>query len=94
MVVEMKTIFKYPLTLSEQGIEMPEGAQILTVQVQNNTPYLWALVSPSSPTELKRITVLGTGHSIIEDKFLAYIGTFQLDCGELVFHVFEHLHKG
>ena len=85
----MKTIYKYPLIIGDQDIEMPKGAQILTVQVQNDMPCLWALVAPSNPPELKRITVAGTGHNIFEVDLLAYVGTFQLHGGELVFHVFQ-----
>lgn len=44
----MKTIYKYPLDVTDrQVIAMPEDAEILTVQVQNGKPMLWAVVDPN-----------------------------------------------
>jgi hypothetical protein len=34
----MKTIYKYPIGVDSQTIYMPEGAQILCVQMQFNVP--------------------------------------------------------
>jgi len=40
----MKTIFKYKLAgLVSQTIEMPVGAEILDIPVQNGIPCIWAL---------------------------------------------------
>lgn len=42
-----KTIYKYPLDVTDvQEIKLPVGAEILTVQAQNGTLCLWALVDP------------------------------------------------
>ena len=78
-----------------QGVTMPEGAEILTVQIQNDVPYLWALVDPEARTEIRGIAMFGTGHPIDYDIGASgrYISTFQLRNGELVFHVFENLDK-
>ena len=41
----MKTIWKFPVPVNDGNVlEMPEGAKILSVQVQGETPCLWALV--------------------------------------------------
>ena len=90
----MQTIWKFELTTTdEQTIEIPLGAEFLTVQVQNNNPCIWALVDPSQPTEKRHIEIYGTGHRIHTDIGVErkYIGTYQLNGGSLVFHVFEYL---
>lgn len=81
-------VFKYPLTPYTTVIEMPMGAKILTVQTQRGAPCIWALVNDDYPSEERRFIVYGTGHPLCEN-MQEYIGTFQLDNGDLVFHVFE-----
>jgi hypothetical protein len=90
-----KKIWKYPLVANSdwrtikgrQVIEMPGNARILTVQVQGDTPCLWALVEVGEPPRARGIQIYGTGHQA--DDAGVYIGTFQLAQGQLVFHVFE-----
>jgi hypothetical protein len=86
----MKQIWKWALT-PNCAISMPIGAEVLCVQTQNNLPCLWALVSPD-PGELgyehRHFRTYGTGH-YMPDNPGKYIGTFQLNNGVLVFHVFE-----
>ncbi len=85
----MKRIFKYPLPISDINIiQMPKGAKILTAQMQDEEPFIWALVEPGEPDEPRAFRVIGTGHEIYET-LVAYISTFQMDGGRLVFHVFE-----
>lgn len=84
-------IFKYTIE-PDAYIEMPNGARILSVQVQNGVPVLWALVDPDAPLKRRDIRVYGTGHSIrLEVEDLEYLGTFQMHDGALVFHAFEVL---
>ena len=89
-----KTIWKFNLkTIDTQIIEMPAGADVLTVQVQNGTPCLWAMVDPGESTRKRTFKIFGTGHQINNYKnvSLLFIGTYQLlDCNE-VFHVFEYV---
>ena len=94
----MTTVYKYELAIGDdQGISMPFDAQVLTVQVQNGVPVLWAKVdvaeNPLSRLEEKRyIVIVGTGNPISARwKYLSYIGTFQLSLpgGMFVGHVFE-----
>jgi hypothetical protein len=85
----MQTIYKYPLSrLDVEDIEMPQGAKPLAVQVQGGQPCLWALVDPDRPKEVRRFLTFGTGHPVSENVG-AYLGTFQLIAGSLVFHLFE-----
>lgn len=97
-------IWKHPMALGRaQRIDMPRGARILTVQLQDNTPTLWTLCDPEQPLESRVIITFGTGHTInlppgckevaTAHLFgLAYIGTFQQ--GPYVWHVFEERGHG
>lgn len=85
-------IYKYPLQIEDrQIIEMPRGARILSIQVQNGVPCIWAQVNPKSEKEKRVIYIVGTGHDLEDFIFdsCGYRGTFQLHGGALVFHVFE-----
>jgi hypothetical protein len=88
-----KTIWKYELEAeSLANFQMPIGAEILTVQVQNEKPCMWALVDEDKETEQRCFEIIGTGHTMYrgEDLKRNYIGTFQLHGGSLVFHLFEY----
>ena len=82
-------IWKFGLDVADvQQVMMPEGAQILSVQTQMETPQLWALVDPSRGVEARTIALYGTGHPMPTDPG-RFLGTFQLSDGALVFHAFE-----
>ena len=85
------TIYKYPLTQPEGDdvvVEMPEGARVLSVQVQRHIPCIWALVDPEKQLEKRRFRIYGTGQrTSLPDA--PYIGTVQLLDGRLVYHLFE-----
>jgi hypothetical protein len=68
---------------------MPIGSRVLTVQSQNGQPAIWVLVDPKHPEEERSFRMCGTGHRISEDETTNYIGTFQMDNGSLVLHLFE-----
>jgi hypothetical protein len=81
-------VYKYDLkVIDQQIIEMPVGANLLTVQLQHGNLKLWAAVDSNIMTK-RSIVILGTGHEIdyTPEK---YIGTFQMMNGNLVFHVFD-----
>lgn len=89
----MKTIWKFLLKTTEvQPIRMPKGAKILTVQVQDDSPCLWALVDPHAKPEKRMIEIFGTGHPIQSNdgNSREYIGTYQQNGGQFVGHVFEY----
>jgi hypothetical protein len=87
-----KTIWKYELKIDDlQNVIMPIGAEILSVQMQNKTPCLWALVNPDEKdTDTRYIETFGTGHPVAYDmeSTREFIGTYQTR--GLVFHVFEY----
>jgi len=81
----MKTIYKYTLHSQDCSLQLPKGAEILSVQLQNQIPTLWALVNPMTVTEERHICIVGTGWQV-EDN-MKYITTY-MD-GYFVWHVFE-----
>lgn len=85
----MKKIYKYQIhDLAMREIELPKGAEILTIQMQDGMPCLWALVDQNQPAEKRPILIIGTGHAILID-IVRYISTFQMLDGRLVWHAFE-----
>ncbi len=82
-------VYKYPLPLeTEACIEMPSGAQVLSVQAQRGRPMVWALVDVEAPPATHWFHVCGTG---IPVAFSAsnprFLGTFQLEDGFVMVHV-------
>jgi hypothetical protein len=71
--------------------ELPKGARIIAVDVQYGKPCMWALVDPEARGEIRRFYLLGTGHEINDDdsERLRHLGTFMLDDGAFVGHLFE-----
>lgn len=83
-------VFKYEIPLDEEfTLQLPVGARILSFQVQDGQPMIWALVNVHAPFESRQFLLCGTGHKINEDRIQSYIGTIQLLEGKLVFHLFE-----
>lgn len=92
----MKSIWKFELPFKEMAeVQMPEDAEILTVQVdeKTNRPCIWAMVYTENETESRYIELIGTGGEAPADMGIdrKYIGTFQISEGEFVGHVFERL---
>jgi hypothetical protein len=86
------TVYIYPIEVTDQQvISLPEGAEILTAQVQRGQVCLWARVDAANSATLteRKIRVAGTGHSV--SLAWHYIGTVQLLGGDLVFHFFEEV---
>lgn len=84
-------VWKYEIGESDCEIEMPDGAQILTVQVQDGKPYIWALVNPENYFTIRRFITYVTGSFADIHEYNKYIGTYQIDW--FVGHVFERLKK-
>ena len=63
-IKRMKTIYKYTLDSHDCTLQLPKGAEILTVQLQNQIPTLWALVNPMTVTEERHICIVGTGWDV------------------------------
>lgn len=90
----MLKVWKYKVVVGGQFVlEMPAGAQILTVQTQRGWPQLWALVdSEEEKKEYRLFRLCSTGLPIEGTRGeLAYIGTFQMGGGDALWHLFEEL---
>ena len=88
-----KVVWKYPLELIyEQLIDLPVDTQILSVQMQNETPTIWALVDSERPKASCRIRIAGTGHELTTADLpddADFLGTIQFSEGQLVFHIWN-----
>lgn len=90
-------VWKYELNGLAGGhvtdLEMPEGADALSVGMQSTGCVLWALVDAADgvPKERRRFISVFTGHPVpIPAEALRasqFVGTVQL--GPLVYHVFD-----
>lgn len=86
----MRTIWKETLKVqSEQIIIVPEGAEPLSVQMQNGHPRIWFMCDPTQGKVNRTIRIVGTGHDFNEAELGRFIDTFQIDNGVYIFHVFE-----
>ncbi len=88
----MITIHKHTLGPGLNIIDLPADAQILDVQIQHEDEgaQMWCLLDPDSPKIERRFVTYETGHSIeIPQENLKYRGTFQLNGGSWIYHIFE-----
>lgn len=87
----MKTIWKYNVDCrSSFYLDMPVNAVVLSVQVQNGVPCIWAMVDSEERLKVRQFAVVGTGNPINQDMTgWRFIGTFQLLGGDIVLHLFE-----
>lgn len=97
-----KRVFKYPFRISSSfdvyELELPEGAEILNVDMRGFDCCLWVLVRPQAAMEKRYFRVFGTGQPIQDDGSLRYIGTVKDPVndgahltrhGHYIWHVFE-----
>lgn len=89
----MQAIWKYPvyLNVNQFDLLMPQGAQVVSFQIQNERPVIWAIVdSDKLQDDLRRFYVVATGFEIPDEKLMRFIGTVQVNSGE-AWHLFEPL---
>jgi len=88
----MKTIYKYSLDPYQSGlpeIVMPKDAKILTLQLKQGAPFIWALVDTNKDHQKRYFIWRGTGNEI-DSEVGTYIGTIQMERGNsVVLHLFE-----
>lgn len=86
----MKTVFKYALPLQDEvRVAMPAFAEILSVGVQDEDLYVWALVDPEMPPLKTTFRIAGTGHPIDKADLWRFVGTVMLPKRFLAAHVFS-----
>ena len=83
----MQVIYKYKLEFQPIQIVKLPLKRVLTVQLQNGTPCLWALVDIDAPEIPLTIRMAGTGtHDAHDSDKLLFINTVQY--GAFVLHWF------
>ena len=88
----MKTIWKFGISPGNPfRVTMPKGARIIHVETQQNRPCFWAEVDTEAEAEERFFETFGTGHQMPTDMGLEreHVGSFLLDGGTLVFHLYE-----
>ena len=88
----IRKIFKYEIQGQDRfTIQMPKGAVILCVQVQDRNAFIWAEVDPVATPEERVFELFITGGEIFYDMGVErkYIGTFQA-CS-YVYHLYERI---
>jgi hypothetical protein len=79
----------------ETSIKLPKGSQILTIDVKDGVPSIWAMVDPNQPDEDRALLILPTGIEVPKDwKYMRFINTIILPKTQpgqetLCFHIFE-----
>jgi len=84
----MKTIYKTELDEATNYVELPANSSPLCLQLQKEIPCIWWQV-PDTEAVTKRfdVFVIGTGY-ILPARAITYVGTFQVEEGRFVFHVY------
>lgn len=81
----MKTIRKYPI--DNGSLPMVEGAQIISIQVEDGLPYIYALIDTEADVDWKVFVIIKSEMLILETFDYKYIGTFQARFE--TYHAFE-----
>lgn len=88
----MISVHKYPMTLeSEFEVQIPEGADIFKVAMQDGFPYCWAIVDTSKDLVPHKFYTCKTGSELAVKSVseLNYIGTCDIHLGiDLGIHYF------
>lgn len=82
----MRTIWKLTLSVGVNGFELPVGAKLLSVAMQNDAIMLWAEVKSDARRTTRRVTVVGTGWDMQHLGDAIFVGT--VIQGPFVWHVF------
>ena len=91
----MRSIYKYDVINTGNGIIEGPITKLLTAQVQHGTIVIWAEVDTAAPNRKFKVFPLGTGWQLdppagnecILDTH-TYLSTVQMAGGNLVFHVY------
>lgn len=94
----MRTIYKYEVPVEGRfKLLLPKESVVLSFQIQNGVPCIWAMVETAHIDEERKFRLFGTGHpieNIPKGAGLHYIGTVQQSqMPALVWHLFEEVKK-
>ena len=87
----MRSIWKFQFGASNRpALRMPDGAKVLSVQMQDSLITLWAEVDTTAVNEDRFFRVFGTGFDMPREMGHSdvYLGTVQ-DADGFVWHVYE-----
>ena len=84
----MYQIWKFPLDVGANDLEMPSNPKFLHVGEQNGTLMVWALISTQAQVKTISIDVVGTGHPAPSESEGMHIGTVIVQNGAFVWHAF------
>lgn len=86
-----RTIWKFPLLITPlQTVRLSCGSQLLTVDVQDGIPCLWAIVETDAPERDVAIRCRTTGETFDDHgSYSHHLGTALLRNGEWVYHFFS-----
>jgi len=65
---------------------IPENAKVLSVGTQHGLGAFWVMFDPNKPKKPFKYTVIPTGGKVPPN--MEYKGTFQLDAGKFIGHLF------
>jgi hypothetical protein len=97
----MMEILKFEIPLvGNFTLELPPNSTVLSVQIQRNVPVIWVMGNYEQPWTTRKFTLRVTGMKYdsnftmspnprFENGLERYIGTFQLNDGNFVGHLFE-----
>ncbi len=86
----MPAVFKYSVTRgTEHRLQLPQGARLLGIDLQQGQLYVWALVEPERPAVERLVRLYPTGANMRPDVRRTYIGTVIVNDGRLALHAFE-----
>lgn len=82
-------MYKYQFEFAKEvDIEIPDGPTMLSVQLQNGVPCMWAMVNTENKPKVYKLACYWTGEEITNADQLRFIDTVQA-ADNLVWHVFE-----
>jgi hypothetical protein len=86
----MKTIFKYPLSITDtQVLKLPKNADVFSAQFQGDQLCVWGLVDTEAELEDREFRIFGTGQLFEVSGKFRFVDTAQH--GLSVWHVFIKL---
>jgi len=83
----MEKIFKYPLKIGTNIINMPRFTMPLSIEIQDDIPVLYAMIRETDNYKEEEILVIMTGKEYDLSKY-EFLGTAMLHKGSFVLHAF------
>jgi len=82
-------IYNYGVPITDEfTLLLPHVVKVLTVQMHKGKPYVFIAVLEDTPARQMKFTLIPTGRDM-PDIYGSYVGTFQINDGDQVFHLFH-----